>query len=120
MSLTSNLDQRRARHAWKAVQKAKPGPAAPKFRDESKRLPVRIMTSGLGASIAFLNAKKSDGGVVDALADWLLREMKSPATREDLVGAIVEGSSDDLRHHTGEALAYLQWLTRFAEAEIDK
>ena len=50
------LDQRRAQHAWQAVEQArKLGPNAKKdFAREAKRLPVRIKTAGLGQALAFL------------------------------------------------------------------
>ncbi len=53
------LEQRRALHAWKAIQAL---PAEDKATDnyarEAKRLPLRIMTAGLGQALAFLDAKR--------------------------------------------------------------
>jgi CRISPR-associated protein Cmr5 len=118
------LEQRRAEHAWQAVQKANE-----EFADQAKRLGPRILTSGLGPAVQFLIAKDSKDlakDLRDTLDDWLLREgpTRVPQTRtarpgkpgEALIAAIIEGDANRLRHITGEALAYLAWLNRFCEA----
>ncbi len=120
-----SLEQRRARHAWEAVR-ASAGKRG-QFEDyarEAKRLPVRIMTSGLGASLAFLNAK-GKAAPADDVARWILDERglasrhgaRGQTNTKDLIGEIVLGDSDFLRQVTEEAMRYLEWLTRFAEAE---
>ena len=122
-----SLDQQRARHAWNAVNGAKTGLSggeAEEFAAEAKRMPVRIMTSGLGQSIAFLRAKggKARNRLVDELSGWIFSRDPGNRNRETggraLTLAIMNGDSDFLRHATEEALMWLQWLTRFAEAEI--
>ncbi len=128
--MTQTLSQRRARHAWQAVQKASAALNESEWEDyqrQSKRLSVRIMTSGLGHAIAYMNAKS--GMVNDRLgagmADWLL--VKRPTTkrtrRDKVCGKILcdeicHRDANFLRFATNEALQYLQWLVRFAEAEI--
>ena len=43
------IEQQRAKHAWQAVERLKVGSqAADAYAREAKKLPVRIMTSGLG------------------------------------------------------------------------
>ena len=131
------LDQRRAQHAWQAVEGAKTLGDSPKkdFAREAKRLPIRIKTAGLGQSLAFLNAKaKSDKNkgedaqgqlqLLIALGDWLLKERRLASqpngaiAQDSLIQAIIKGNADLLRRATEEALLYLQWLTRFSEAEF--
>ena len=130
---TASLEQRRARHAWKAVAQAKEKLDENERKDygrETKRLPVRIMTSGLGVSLAFLRAKggRAREQLTDDVAGWL-GERKIGPSRQDgrqkgsrngkaLVQEIVERDSDFLRLATDETLLYGQWLSRFAEAEI--
>lgn len=121
------LEQQRARHAWTAVREVKGARGkidTGEYLREAKRLPVRILTSGLGQAIAFLNAKGE--GARDRLtgdvARWLLKERRlgsdaSQFTGRALIEEIVTGAVD-LRRATEEALSYLQWLTRFAEAEF--
>ena len=59
----ATLDQHRAKHAWEAVQRAKRRDGLhqdqdpKKFGGQAKKLPVRIMASGLGQALAFLKAK---------------------------------------------------------------
>lgn len=126
------LDQRRARHAWDAVERIKntDGPIGSDYAREVKRLPVRIFTAGLGHAIAFLRAKGKDGGgdanaaLLCDLADWVLDKRRDGASRRPapttaaLIEAIVKGDATFLQVSTDEALAYLQWLGRFAEAEL--
>jgi CRISPR-associated protein Cmr5 len=90
---------------------------------ETKRLPVRILTAGLGHALAFVKAKADDGKnalnrLHEDLTQWVLTErgLKGNAPKS-LLESIVLGDSDFLRLATDEALAYLQWLNRFAEAE---
>ena len=121
------LDQRRAQHAWETVLKVKKDKED--FAREAKRLPVRIKTAGLGQALAFLLAKaKSDKGedargrLLVALGDWLLKE-RELATRPNaadrvLIQTLINGDANLLRRATEEALLYLQWLTRFSEAEL--
>lgn len=124
------LDQRRAQHAWRSVEGARSlGKEDRKnFAREAKRLPVRIKTAGLGQSLAFLAAKSNDGDhrirLLTELGDWILSERRlapRPAgsgDRNALIQTIIAGDADLLRQVTEEALLYLQWLTRFSEAEF--
>ena len=125
------LDQRRAQHAWQAVENARALKDSEKkdFAREAKRLPVRIKTAGLGQSLAFLAAKSAKTGdarnqLLVKLGDWLLIQRKLASVTDgeidqnSLVKAIINGDADLLRRATEEALSYLQWLTRFSEAEF--
>ncbi len=118
------LDQRRAKHAWEAVQRAK-GSGGSHSRDyggEARKLPMRIMAAGLGHALAFIVAKtKNKPGLEQLhkdLTDWVITErgLKS-GLNTSLIDSIVHGDADFLRLAMGETLAYLQWLNRFAEAE---
>ena len=91
---------------------------------------MRIKTSGLGQAVAFLNAKAGKGDkdprttLLNDLGDWLLaRRGLAPAPEGDIgpdsvMRMILGGDAGLLRRATEEALLYLQWLTRFSEAEI--
>jgi CRISPR-associated protein Cmr5 len=113
-------DQKRAAHAWKVVQQAKQLPEKERkvFGTQARKLPTRILASGLGPALAFLEAKKYAPGLVEGLAEWI--HLQKPARSADetrLVVRIIHGDADLLRYATTECLAYLQWLVRFAEAE---
>ena len=118
------LDQRRAQHAWQAVKEAKDLDDNSKkdFARETKRLPIRIKTSGLGQALAFLCAK-GHNQLLLKLGDWILtkRQLAPPPdnlNKNSLIQIIIKGDADLLRRATEEALLYLQWLTRFSEAEL--
>lgn len=125
------LDQRRARHAWDAVARVRDDPKASSYRREAKRLPVRILTAGLGHALAFLCAKAGSGREENAntwllrdVADWVFDKRGNPDSAADrpapnaLIEKIVASDAAFLRITTDEVLAYMQWLTRFAEAEL--
>jgi len=86
--------------------------------DRPKKLPVRIMTAGLGQALAFLKAKGYAPGLLAELTDWINQRMPPQGNEpKDLLERIVKGNADVLRRATDEVLAYLLWLNRFAEAE---
>jgi CRISPR-associated protein Cmr5 len=132
-SVAKTLDQRRAHHAWEAiisqaVREDKDGrrqydERAKEYAREARKLPVRIMASGLGQALAFILAKAKDKKpnlrkLHDDLTDWVIKQRPIEAENPDsLLESILEGDADFLRRATDEALAYLQWLIRFAEAE---
>ena len=136
------LDQRRARHAWEAVARIKARSVRLSTQDEeaaarlrasyareAKRLSVRILTAGLGHALAFVNAKSGAANANKALlcdvADWVLDKRDRPDSKSErpsadaLIKKIVKKDGTFLQTATDEVLAYLQWLSRFAEAELD-
>ncbi len=158
--MSKTPDQQRATHAWEVVKKmlivyphtqpptpnAKrvPDPHAKQFGGAARKLPVRIMASGLGQALAFLTAKGKTPELLLALSDWVLNRPATGAATwaavafpprprdraeeqrqqalakergEALLNSVVTGTADDMRMNTAEALAYLQWLNRFCEAE---
>lgn len=126
------LDQRRANHAWKAIlsfstqepsgEREYRG-GAKEYAREAQKLPTRIMAAGLGQALAFILAKAKDKKpnlrrLHDDLTDWVITQRPMSASKPDsLLESVIEGDSDFLRRATDEALAYLLWLNRFAEAE---
>ena len=123
------LDQRRARHAWEAVVRIKKrsGKIQKAYRREAKRLPVRTLTAGVGHALAFLKAKNNEANdeLLRDAADWVIDKRRRPdslAERPEagaLIERIVKGDGTFLQVTTDEMLAYMQWLTRFAEAELE-
>src|SRR5205807_3442867 len=88
------------------------------FGGQARKLPTRILASGLGPALAFLEAKKTAPGLLNGLAEWVAQQRPVRSTEETrLVVRIIHGDADFLRYATAECLAYLQWLVRFAEAE---
>ena len=125
------VDQRRALDAWESIvrfsiSRGEPrsyGDNAKEYAREAKKLPARIITSGLGPSLAFILAKAKDKKpnlrqLHEDLTRWVLQKRPVPATNpQSLLESILQGDSAFLRRATDETLAYLQWLNRFAEAE---
>ena len=79
-------------------------------------MPAMILMNGLGQTAAFY---KSKGGAQEALyhllSDWLKQKGKPYATKELLAG-ITQEDAKTYRAAQIEALAYLQWVKKFAKA----
>lgn len=130
--LQQTVEQRRAAHAWNRVTDfaGKHGKLAVRksFVREAKRLPVRAQASGLGQALLFLKVKRKDEAgvaVLAAVCDWLCGDagpLPVPRPGDNAIAQVEatlrDGSSTLYRRATDEAQAYLQWLTRFAEAEF--
>lgn len=117
------LGQRRARHAWEAIREGKGKHDLEALRSLVRRVPALIRSSGLGQTIAFLAAK--GGGehqwLSETLKKWLLEESGffSPNGSPSLLHWLTtQANMYDYRRATAEALEYLRWLKRFAEAEL--
>jgi CRISPR-associated protein Cmr5 len=110
MSKRQTQEQKRAKQAWKNVHDEVAGKD---FAKEYKRLvssaPTDVQTNGLGQTVAFWRSKGElqHKTLYRHLSDWVMLEM---------------GEVDDLMHWitqtTVEALAFLGWLKRFAQAEL--
>lgn len=116
------IDQQRARHAWRAVESLPvDSEEADDYAREAKKLPVRIITSGLGQALAFVNAKKAKkqglAKLEEHLTDWAKQRLEATFSYDTLLDAIINNDSDFLRRATEEMLAYLVWLNRFTEAK---
>ncbi len=117
------LEQKRANHAWEKVCAFSSAKEAEEYAQEAKKMPMRIMSAGLGHALAFILAKAKDKKpklkqLHDDLTEWVIKERPIHATHSDsLMESIISGDSDFLRRVTDEALAYLVWLNRFIEAK---
>ncbi len=123
-SALRTLEQERAQHAWSCVQEVKDKPFAHEYRAVAVKVPSLIVTNGLGQTLAFLKAKgKGEQGneheiLYRHLADWVGSKVHADG---DLLNWLAnEATSQQYRLATMEALALLQWLKRFAEAELPK
>lgn len=115
MSGGKTRDQRRASDAWTAIEKIRKQTDRADIVRAAKKLPIRIHTAGLGHAVQFVKAKERTKALVPLLSRWVLGEKS-----DDLPKAIRDGDADSLRRQTAEALAWLQWFNRFAEAEFRK
>jgi len=123
-SALRTLEQKRAKHAWDCVQKVKSQPFASDYRSIAVKVPSLILTNGLGQTLAFLKAKGKNEPANEHeilykhIEEWLQRQL---GINKNLLDWLVNNAtSQQYRLATMEALALLQWLKRFAEAELPK
>lgn len=119
-SLIQTLEQQRASKAWDFVNEVdkKDEKTKKKYRSLALKTPVLIMTNGLGQTLAFFKSKKEEHELLYGhLTKWLIDESKIYQSGELIEKVIKEGSSK-YRQATIEALAFLNWIKRFAEAEL--
>lgn len=127
-SLQKTLEQQRAQRAWTCVQEVtnRPPDFKKKYGSLARKVPMLVLTNGLGQTLAFLRAKgKNDPAdehtiLFHHLSDWVLSQV-APHTgtgNQDLLQWVLHNDSVAYRRATTEALAFLNWLKRFAEAEL--
>jgi CRISPR-associated protein Cmr5 len=121
-STPKSLEQRRAEHAWQLVRRVAQLPAEKQkdFARQALALGARVLTSGLGQTLAMLKAKGAALELRQALSDWILVKRRhpdgeAPENPDALLEAIMTGSAEFLRLATEEALAYAQWVARLTE-----
>ncbi len=130
------LEQQRAYAAWEAVtevkqavtqvkqKEAKQKDFHVKYRSLARNLPSMILSNGLGATLAFIKSKGSaeHQKIYTHLDQWLTRWIRSwlnnAVSQGILEWIVAESTSETYRMVTTEALAFTQWLKRFAESEI--
>lgn len=118
--MKQTLDQKRAADAWEVIRQV--GSVQKEEKDQFgiqvKKLPTRIITSGLGQALAFLEAKQSAPRLRQALDNWLdSRRPVRQGQEKRLVVRVIQGDAEFLRFATAECMSYLQWLVKFADAE---
>jgi len=130
------LEQERAQRAWACVQEvtSKPQEFKKKYGSLARKVPMLVLTNGLGQTLAFLLAKakrhepeqkrsveaKAHDLLLVHLSNWVLSQVASstPASNGDLLQWVLQNDSAAYRRATIESLAFLTWLKRFAEAEL--
>jgi len=127
-SLQKTLEQDRARRAWRCVQEvtSRSQDFQKKYGSLARKAPMLILTNGLGQTLAFLRAKGKDDSsnehtvLFRQLSNWVLDQVGTDTKTDnsDLLQWVLEHDSVTYRRATTEALAFLTWLKRFAEAEL--
>lgn len=88
----------------------------------ARKTPAMIMSAGLGQTLAFLRAKgkkqwwDEHNILYIHLSEWVSKRLAD--TGGDLLDVVRQNGSDVYRMAIAEALAFLSWLKRFAEAEL--
>jgi len=117
MSQQQTLQQRRAKAAYEAVEQVShtvQGEYGPLVRG----LPAMVKNEGLATTLSFLKAKGKAHHLAayEHLSAWVMNEFNQNEN-QDLLKWLVSVDSFTYRQASTEALAYLSWLKRFAEAK---
>lgn len=126
-----SLEQERAKFAWECIGEVKEKKS--EYASVAKKAPSDIQINGLGQTLAFWRAKGKKDREYEQIyihvSKWVLEKRLGKKHSKGLLGWVMsEGetdktkftSTDDYRRATTEAIAFLVWLKRFAEAELDE
>lgn len=116
------LEQSRASFAF---TRAKSAGENKEYKQWAKKVPMMIKTNGLGATLAFLYSKgETQRQIIRDLEEWFKMDEKCKGlivlnnTSFHLVGEITQVDMAAYRALTIEAIAFLNWLRRFADGLI--
>ncbi|MGQ9556096.1 MAG: type III-B CRISPR module-associated protein Cmr5 [Anaerolineae bacterium] len=120
MSQQRTLEQKRAAEAWARVDEVKGQGYEGKYSSLARSAAADIQANGLGQTLAFWKAKKGDEhlALYSAVDAWVRGQIKSGGANDLLTWIMQEASTDEYRRATVEAIAFLVWVKRFAEAEL--
>ena len=99
------------------TKKPTPSKQQKEYKSYVKKIPMMVLTNGLGATFAFVYSKKDKdayGLIYEQTKEWL----KAPKDKE-LVEWIIYQESPEYRATTNEVLALFGWLKRFADGMIE-
>lgn len=94
---------------------------AEKFKNFSPGLPSLIIQNGFGQALAFLVAKGEDKhrAAFDIIAGWLThQQLLTPDRHSGILLQISQMEQSQYLHAQQETLAMLEWLKRYANAEL--
>jgi len=122
------LQKRRVQWAWNAVDTAASRGKKSDYLTEARKLPARLLASGLGQSLAYLYSKRKERNPATAQGrDLLYRHVservaevldKEPPGPEGAMPIVVELSAASYRRLSRELLTSAEWLKRFAEGRL--
>lgn len=122
--MSRHVDRERAQLAWKCVDEVKKNGWRQDYRSDVRGLPAMVQTSGLAQTLAFYRSKAGNDargryGTVAAHLCQSLASARIPATPREAQQELLKLDAARYRAATVEVMAFLQWLKRFAEAEIE-
>ncbi|MGB3683861.1 MAG: type III-B CRISPR module-associated protein Cmr5 [Rubrobacteraceae bacterium] len=116
------LAQRRAKHALGRINSLE-GTSYGHYRSYVSALPASILTNGLGQAVATVRAGSQPGyeQLYEHLSSWLCDgDAESPYPEGDLLKNITVHNEEHYLHAQAEAMAYLEWLKKFATTFLEK
>jgi CRISPR-associated protein Cmr5 len=116
MSNQQTLQQERAAQAFADVESVSQS-AQTEYGSLVRGLPALIQSDGLATTLVFLKAKGKAHHLAayNHLSNWVMGKVSKQSG--DLITWLLKEDSFKYRQATTEALAYLTWLKRFAEAK---
>jgi CRISPR-associated protein Cmr5 len=128
--MSQSLDQKRAAFAWEKVSTMQGATEKDNYETAVKKCPARIMTNGLGQTLAYLKGSSQAGEkkLYGHLNEWLCQEAETLvwvkdngehcAERDEVVKRVIQVSSVIYRQATQETLAVLNWFKRYVDAVL--
>jgi len=117
-----SLEQERANYAWKCIQEVKNlnnEETEKKYRSYVRRASTLIQINGLGNTLAFYKSKKDEAYdlLYEHINKWFKKQFKS---QDNILNWIISEKTSiiDVFRITKEIIALLNWMKRFAEAEL--
>ena len=123
--MSQSLAQKRAKDALDKIEALRVRGDCGKYTSYVSALPAEIIMSGLGQAMALVRSKYTDNkeklkGYKDLyghLESWLCSERaNAPYGPGSLLKHILDGSEAEYIRAQAEAMAYLEWLKKFAVA----
>ncbi len=117
LSRQRSLEQQRAAAAWECVRSVTE--ARKEYLSLARGAPADVQANGLGQTLAFWRAKggREHRAVYDSVSRWVRKQLQ--LGESDVLEWITnQATTDEYRRATVEAMAFLAWLKRFAEAEL--
>jgi len=121
MSRQRSLEQERAKAAWERVAAVKGQSYAGKYGQLARSAPADIQANGLGQTLAFWKAKGENHhrALLEHVSEWVKGQIGF-SDGDLLQWVVTTANTDGYRRATAEAIAFLIWLKRFAEAELPR
>jgi CRISPR-associated protein Cmr5 len=130
--MAQTLEQRRAKHALDQVKPLQEEKIAGNYLSYVKALPAAILINGLGQALATERAASDPAHhrLAQHVSEWLLSPEAHSRynasipddakldTAQRLLGRIVAGDQDAYLWAQAEAIAYVTWLKKLANAFI--
>lgn len=116
----NTIAQKRSAFALNELKKV-PKTDQEKFKKLSAGLPAMILQNGLGQSLAFLLAKGKNEHIAafDMISAWLKKQkVITDCSHNHAMAELSAISQENYLHGQEEALKVLEWIKRYANAEI--
>jgi CRISPR-associated protein Cmr5 len=124
--MSQTLAQRRAADALKNIEelRSKGKDSYGNYKSYVKALPANILMSGLGQAVATVRSRDRKGypQLYKHLEGWLCGPDEDAPYRNysaGLLRAITDKDQDHYIRAQAEAMAYLEWLRKFADAFLE-